>query len=146
MDKCLEEGTNLQQIVLYEEIGPVGIRSIFDALYDLDYQHVKVINVWKAKAEDEGVRSICNFIVKTKNINKLDLLENQITPLGFIFYFWFYLLGCQFLSRVLLPNSQLIKIKLDHNIFGDEGLQNLSVSLAINNTLEKLSMNYCGIT
>ena len=37
-------------------------------------------------------------------------------------------------------------MKLDHNLFGDEGLKNLSVSLAINNTLEKLSLNYCGIT
>lgn len=120
---------------MYEEIGPVGIRSIFDALYDLDYQHVKVINVWKAKAEDEGCRSICNFIVKVKTINKLDLLENQISPLG-----------CQFLSRILINNSQLLKLKLDHNLFGDEGLKNLSTSLAINNTLEKLSMNYCGIT
>lgn len=45
-----------------------------------------------------------------------------------------------------MPNSSLLKLKLDHNLFGDEGLKNLSVALAVNNVLEKLSLNYCGIT
>lgn len=64
VDRCVEEGGNLQQIILYEEVGPVGIRSIFDALSDLDYKHVRQVCVWKAKAEDEGVRAICNFMQK----------------------------------------------------------------------------------
>ena len=93
------------------------------------------------------MRSICNFIHKSGGVNKLDLLENNITPLGnFEFLFKLLLiLGCQFFSRVLMPNSSLLKLKLDHNIFGDEGLKNLSVALAVNNVLEKLSLNYCGI-
>ena len=45
-----------------------------------------------------------------------------------------------------MPNSPLLKLKLDHNLFGDLGLINLTESLAINNTLEKLSLNYCGIS
>lgn len=113
----------------------MGIRAIFDALSDLDYQHVKQICIWKSKAEDEGVRSICNYIQKNQGVVKVDLLENSITHLG-----------CQFLTRVLMPNSQLLKIKLDHNNFGDLGLKNLASALAVNNTLEKLSLNYCGIT
>ena len=121
--------------MLYEELGPVGIRAVFEALTDLDYQHVKQICIWKCFAEDEGVRSICNYIKKNPNVQKLDLLENNIT-----------LLGCQFLTRVLMPDSQLLKLKLDHNNFGDAGLKNLASALAVNNTLEKLSLNYCGIT
>ena len=45
-----------------------------------------------------------------------------------------------------MQNSQLLKLKLDHNLIGDEGLKNLTSSLATNNVLEKLSLNYCGIT
>jgi len=45
-----------------------------------------------------------------------------------------------------MPDSQLLKLKLDHNNFGDEGLKNLALALRVNNTLEKLSLNYCGIS
>lgn len=47
---------------------------------------------------------------------------------------------------MLIPHSPLLKLKLDHNLIGDEGLKNLTESLAVNNVLEKLSLNYCGIT
>lgn len=45
-----------------------------------------------------------------------------------------------------MPNSALLKLKLDHNLITDLGLKNLTESLAVNNVLEKLSLNYCGIT
>lgn len=67
----------------------------------------------------------------------LDLMDNEVG-----------LLGCQFLSKVLHPASmtKLLKLKLDHNIIGAEGLAILSQGLAQNDTIEKLSLNYCGIT
>lgn len=51
------------------------------------------------------------------------------------------------MGRVLLPAQELslIKLKLDHNLFGNAGLAQLTEGLAMNNTLESLSLCYCGI-
>ena len=35
---------------------------------------------------------------------------------------------------------------LDFNNFGDSGLQQLTKGLYLNETIQKLSLNYCGIT
>lgn len=40
----------------------------------------------------------------------------------------------------------LLKLKLDHNEFGTEGLKQLATGLCMNSVLEKLSLNYCAIT
>jgi hypothetical protein len=40
-------------------------------------------------------------------------------------------------------NVPLIKLKLDHNDFGTEGLRMLCLGLSTNSVLEKLSLNYC---
>ena len=102
---------------------------------DLNYQHLKKIRLWKVKADDEGVRSICNYIDKSNSIEYLDLMDNGITPLG-----------CEFLARVLVnPNNRIVKLKLDNNPLTTQGLANLSVGLRENSTIEKLSFNYCGI-
>eukprot|EP00828_Plagiopyla_frontata_P044629 TRINITY_DN7344_c0_g1_i1.p1 TRINITY_DN7344_c0_g1~~TRINITY_DN7344_c0_g1_i1.p1 ORF type:complete len:230 (-),score=47.93 TRINITY_DN7344_c0_g1_i1:114-803(-) len=79
---------------------------------------------------------ICNYMDKCKTVEKLDLLDNDITPLG-----------CEFLGKILSVSSQLplIELRLDHNVFGTEGLQNLAFGLRMNPTLEKLSLKYCGI-
>ena len=42
--------------------------------------------------------------------------------------------------------TKLLKLKLDHNIIGADGLAILSQGLAQNDSIEKLSLNYCGIT
>jgi len=62
------------------------------------------------------------------------LLDNEITPLG-----------CEFLGKVLGPTSPIVKLKLDHNCFGTEGLRNLTVGLSKNSSVEKLSLKYCKI-
>lgn len=53
-----------------------------DCLSDLNYQHLKKIRIWKADLQDEGVRSICNYIEKCNTIEYLDLMENNISELG----------------------------------------------------------------
>jgi|JI6StandDraft_1071083.scaffolds.fasta_scaffold25571_6 Ran GTPase-activating protein (RanGAP) involved in mRNA processing and transport len=119
---------------MWEEIGPVNIRAIMDTFSEIAYKHLKTIRLWKVKAEDEGVRSICNYIEKAQTIEYLDLLDNDISPLG-----------CEFLGKVLGPNSPIVKLKLDHNCFGTEGLRNLTGGLSKNSTIEKLSLKYCKI-
>ncbi len=70
------------QFLIWEELGPIQIRSFMDALTDINYQHLKVIRLWKADIQDEGLRSICNYIDKVGTIEYLDLMDNKITPLG----------------------------------------------------------------
>lgn len=118
-------------------MGPVGVRTLMEGFTELSYKHLKSLRLWKVNAQDEGVRAICIYINKMKLLEVLDLLDNEIG-----------LLGCQFLSKILHPASQckLIKLKLDHNNIGDAGLKILAEGLASNDTIEKLSLNYCGIT
>lgn len=50
------------------------------------YKHTKSIKLWKIGVEDEGTRSICNYMAKTKTAEVLDLMDNEITKLGFYFF------------------------------------------------------------
>lgn len=117
---------------MWEEMGPVNVRAIMDTFSEISYKHLKTIRLWKVRTEDEGVRAICNYIEKAQTIEYLDLLDNDITPLG-----------CEFLGKVLGAGSPIVKLKLDHNCFGTDGLRNLTVGLSKNSTIEKLSLKYC---
>lgn len=39
-----------------------------EGLIDLSYAHLKKIRIWKADIQDEGLRSICNFIDKSNSV------------------------------------------------------------------------------
>jgi len=82
------------------------------------------------------MRAVCQYLECTKNVAFLELLDNNITPLG-----------CEFLSKAMHPNlSASIQIlKLDHNQFGSDGVIALSEGLAVNPVLKMLSLTYCGI-
>ena len=124
------------QLQMWEEMGPIQMRSLMEALSDLNYQHLKIIRLWKVDLQDEGLRSICQFADKTGTVTYLDLMDNKITPLG-----------CTFLAKILNRHKPTItKLKLDNNPIGDEGLAKLTVGLRQNSTIEKLSFNFCGIT
>ena len=43
---------------------------------------MKILKLWRVKAQDEGVRCICNFMTKVKVLEVLDLLDNEIGVLG----------------------------------------------------------------
>ena len=93
------------------------MRSFMDSLSDLNYQHLKVIRLWKVDLQDEGLRSICNYIDKVRSVEYLDLMDNKITALG-----------CEFLGKTL-KNESIVKLKLDNNDIGNEGIANLTVGL-----------------
>ena len=94
------------------------------------------IRLWKTFCEDEGVRAVCQYLEVGKNVAFLELLDNNITPLG-----------CEFLSRALHPKNQpqIQILKLDHNQFGSPGVVALAEGLAVNPVLRMLSLTYCGI-
>ena len=76
-----------------------------DSFLDLNYQHLKVIRLWKVDLQDEGLRSICAYIDKVGSVEYLDLMDNKITSLG-----------CEFLGKTLCSERNSIrKLKLDNN-------------------------------
>ncbi|CAD8102903.1 unnamed protein product [Paramecium primaurelia] len=136
LEAVCSEGEHLQNVKLWEEMGPVGVRAMMESFTEIGYKHLKQLRLWRVKCQDEGVRTICLYIDKVRLLEVLDLLDNQIG-----------VLGCKFLSDILHPKceSKLVKLKLDHNQIGSEGLAELTKGLAMNNTLESLALNYCGI-
>lgn len=57
-------------------------------------------------------------------------------------------LGCEFIGRTLAPGPTcppICILKLDHNNFGSEGLNNLAFGLKENINLKILSLTYCEI-
>ena len=51
------------------------------------------------------------------------------------------------MGDILGPNNKLplIKLKLDMNEIGNDGLKNLSETLCKNGILERLSLNFCNL-
>jgi hypothetical protein len=87
------------------------------------------IRLWKIKAGDEGIRSVCNFLNKNLTVTILDVMDNGLTPLGRSVLS----LGCEFLGGAMHPasNVTLKKLMLDHNLIGTSGLQNLCSGLLL---------------
>lgn len=79
---------------IWTELGWAGARAIMDALREVKYQHCVSIRLWKTFCEDEGVRSVCQYLEHGRNVAFLELLDNNITPLG-----------CEFLSKALHPKN-----------------------------------------
>ena len=100
-------------------MGPIQMRSLMEGLIDLNYQPLKIIRLWKVDLQDEGLRSICNYIDKVNSVEYLDLMDNKITSLG-----------CEFLGKSLLNGkNKIAKLKLDNNEIKNEGLSMLSIGL-----------------
>jgi len=108
-----------------------------EALRQVNYPHCQTIRLWKTYCEDEGVRSICEFITKSLTCRLLELIDNKITSLG-----------CEFIGRALKPGSTCPPVeilKLDHNQFGSRGVNALAEGLKQNEMLKTLSLCYCDI-
>ena len=125
----------LTEVVFWEYLGPDGMRALADALRDTTYMHLRTVRCWRASTEDEGTRSLCQYMRGTASVLTLELLECGITSLG-----------CEFLGRLLSPefNNPLLTLKLDHNDIGNVGVSNLARGLGMNSVLKVLTMSYCG--
>lgn len=126
----------LSDIVVWDEIGPLGVRAIAEALKDTQYPHLRNIRFWKANTEDDGMRSLCGYLKQCPSVLCLEFVECNITALG-----------CEFLSKVLMPSNpnSLMSIKLDHNPIGNLGITNLSKGLCMNPVMKSLSLGFCHI-
>lgn len=136
VEEVLEEGEHLKQFHTFDPLGAMGVTAIMQALTELKYKHLEDIKLVKSEIKDEGLKQVCDYLVVGKAAKMLNFPHNQITQLG-----------CQHLINPLSPKAQLplIKLKLDFNEIGSEGLKHLASVLCQNNTLERLSLNYCNI-
>ena len=121
----------LSDIVIWDEIGPLGVRAISEALKDTQYQHLRNIRFWKANTEDDGVRSICSYLKICPTVTCLEFVECNLTALG-----------CEFLGVILSPQNlnAIMTLKLDHNNIGNQGIINLSKGLCMNSVIKFLSL------
>ena len=107
-----------------------------DALRAADYQHAKIIRLCRTLCEDEGVRATCNYIAINPNVIMLDLMANNLSPLG-----------CEFVGKLMHPDMKrnIVNLKLDHNAFGSAGMDMLAAGLRMNKVVQNLSLTYCEI-
>ena len=102
------------------------------------YPHCSSIRLWKTYCEDEGVRAICDFMLKSLSVLCLEFLDCKVTALG-----------CEFMGKMLArPMAQcppVAVLKLDHNQFGSDGVIALSQGLKNNEFIKTLSLCYCEI-
>ena len=143
IEEIMDEGEDLNEILVNERIGEFGARALATALRrstkgEKGMPILKSLRIWEGELGDEGVRDIVNFIIQTNNssLKLIEFLNCNIGPLG-----------CEFISRIFEPSLPCTMeiLTLDYNNFGNEGLSNLLTYLPYNNTLTYLSLSYCGI-
>ena len=143
VEEIMDEGDDLNEILVNERIGEFGARALATALRrstkgEKGMPILKSLRIWEGELGDEGVRDIVNFIIQTNNssLKLIEFLNCNIGPLG-----------CEFVSRIFEPSLPCTMeiLTLDYNNFGNEGLSNLLTYLPYNNTLTYLSLSYCGI-
>ena len=128
--------SSLTDLILWDDVGPEGIRVLADTLRDMDYKLLRQIRFWGARIEDEGLRSLCQFLDNNHTIVHLELKGCGVTSLG-----------CNFLFTTLgyKIRSSIAILKLDHNNIGSDGCNKLSEALAMNGTVTELSLTYCNL-
>ena len=135
---CVEEGTDLTQLHLWEETNPNATRVVFESLGQIGINTIRSLRLWKIQAGDEGIRALCAYLQINKELDVLDLLDNGITSLG-----------CRFLGDCFGEQFSVLQIKklmLDHNLIADKGLQLLVDGLRRSPFISELSLSYCGLT
>ena len=67
---------------------------------------VKLTSLWRIRAEDEGVRSLCEYLILNPNVQTLDLMDNNIS-----------FLGCNHMSKIYKSIPQQLQITKVYKIW-----------------------------
>ena len=143
INDAIDEGEELQEILINDKIGEFGARALSNALIrstkgNKGFPTLKALRIWEGDISDEGTRAIQQFIVNTNNtsLSLIELLNCNIGPLG-----------CEFISRCFEPSlpCKIQFLTLDYNEFGNEGLNRLMTYIKTSSSLTYLSLAYCGI-
>ena len=100
----------LKYILLNERVGEFGLRALSLTLKRSTKDNkgipiLKSLRIWEGEIEDEGIRTIHQFIIETNNssLNLIELLNDNIASLE-----------CEFISRIFessLPcNIQILTL------------------------------------
>jgi hypothetical protein len=66
-------------------------------LIDSKFKELYSIRLWKSGIEDEGVRELCRWLLANNSTVCIDLLQNEITPIG-----------CEIISKIIGPPETLL--------------------------------------
>ncbi|XP_039282090.1 dynein regulatory complex subunit 5 [Nilaparvata lugens] len=128
--------TTLNSFALHRcQIDDIKLNILLGALIDmenltsLDFSHCNFGNI--------GAKSLAKLISLHKSLKELNIENNSFGEEG--------LMAVAFVLNKK-DSCPLEVLKLDLNIFGDEGAKALGASLVNNSTLTKLSLAGCGIT
>lgn len=121
-----------------DEIGPNAVRGIMEALCDLPIPYKHLADLWFVKSglTDEGVKYITAYVQRLEKFKVLNLTNNEITAEG-----------CEHIGICIGPNFKvpLQELTLDFNPIGCAGMEKLAQGLYMNQTIQKLSLNYCNL-
>eukprot|EP00163_Fabomonas_tropica_P017804 TRINITY_DN3157_c0_g1_i1.p1 TRINITY_DN3157_c0_g1~~TRINITY_DN3157_c0_g1_i1.p1 ORF type:complete len:321 (-),score=64.96 TRINITY_DN3157_c0_g1_i1:118-1080(-) len=119
-----------------DPFGAPGTRTIVSAMLLSQFRSITHLCFYRAHVGDEGVDALCELLRNSDMpLKNLELVDNNITALG-----------CKYLSFALKPNKHLLTLVLDHNNFGDDGIEALfGHGLSANEKLQCLSAKYCGL-
>lgn len=143
LNDTIDEGEDLQEILINDKIGEFGARALSNALTrstkgNKGFPTLKVLRIWEGDIGDEGVRALVQFIINTNNtsLSLMEFLNCNIGPLG-----------CEFISRCFEPSlpCKIQYLTLDYNEFGNDGLKQLMNYIPCSSSLTYLSLAYCGI-
>ena len=140
----LEEATAPTALALNADLGPGGVRALVAALLGRaqgmagPYKLITALRFWRCNAKCDGAAAVAELLKHGGDDIKiafLQFLDNKIGPRG-----------CKALGDALSfgNNVSLSTLQLDHNdTIGDDGVGALCAGLRSNNTLKKLSLQYC---
>lgn len=106
---------------------------VLDAL--ASYKYLRHLCVWKVPLAEDGCARLSRFLLATKTLARVELLDCSIGSFG-----------CTLIAEAIQASPVVTQLSLDHNQVCDAGVEALCAALQHNVALQSLSLRYCGIT
>ncbi|KAG0055505.1 hypothetical protein BGZ83_008381 [Gryganskiella cystojenkinii] len=119
------------------EMGYKGASAIAAAL--VSNRHLTHLYLPHNNIGDRGLIDLCESLKRNKYLVHLDVELNHIGQGQNV-------TGLRALGEVLMVNQSLREINLSFNLFASEAIQQLTLGMAVNTTLESLLFTSCGIS
>eukprot|EP00051_Salpingoeca_urceolata_P033420 m.20641 g.20641 ORF g.20641 m.20641 type:complete len:347 (-) comp6223_c0_seq1:123-1163(-) len=138
--QAVAAGTKVQQIVISgeelkdESTGSSRLEVVLVALRETGYRAVRVLLVMNTEVAVQDTLVLAQHLEQQHDLTSLELLDVSLPPFS-----------CRCLGQALTHNKCLTSLTLDFNRFGAEGVRLLTLGMAVNDTLRKLSLRYCCI-
>lgn len=125
------------KLIFSDTASPDALSALLLALET--YEPIRALHFWRTRLGDDGVHVITEFLKTDSKVRILELTDCRISPRGCVF-----LASC--LGSGSRVNASLLRLELDFNPLGDEGIITLCRALRINEAkIEHLTLRFCGI-